>query len=114
VIVDKSTGHFREVKIIGVSSDSKEIEQLCQTGREWIHSYHGQLDLFALAEQEEQVRNEKTVTLQVLGNVENILINGTQLILDKVYSLIGFDSIHDEILKQLVIARLCQPASKSV
>ena len=48
-----------------------------------------------------------------MGNVENILINGTQLILDKVYSLIGFDSIHDEILKQLVIARLCQPASKS-
>jgi len=69
VIVDKSTGHFREVKIIGVSSGSKEIEQLCQTGREWIHSYHGQLDLFALAEQEEQVCNEKTVTLQVLGNV---------------------------------------------
>jgi transposase len=113
VVVDKSAGHFREMKTIGISFDSKEIEQLCQTGREWIHSFHGQLDLFSSAEKEEQVHKEKSVTRQVLGNIENILINGTQLILDKVYARIGFDSIHDEVLKQLVIARLCQPASKS-
>jgi transposase len=113
VIVDKSAGHFREVKSIGVSSDSNEIEQLCQIGREWIHSYEGQLDMFASEEKEEQVRKEKSVTCQVLGNVDNILLNGTQLILDKVYSLIGFDSIDDDVLKHLVIARLCQPASKS-
>ena len=113
VIVDKSTGHFREIKSIGVSSDSKEIEQLCQHGREWIHSYHGQLDLFVSAEKEGQICKEKSVVCQVLDNVENILINGTQLILDKVYSRIGFDSIRDDVLKHLVIARLCQPSSKS-
>ena len=113
VVIDKSRGHFREVKTIGVSSDSKEIEQLYHTGREWIHSFEGQLDLFASMEKEEQVRNEKSVTCQVLGNVDNILINGTQLILEKIYARIGFDSIHDDVLKHLVIARLCQPASKS-
>jgi len=86
---------------------------LCQSGRVWIHSCNGQLDLFSSAEKEEQVRKEKSVTSQVLCNVENILINGTQLILDKVYTRIGFDSIDDDVLKQLVIARLCQPGSKS-
>ena len=124
VVVDKSRGHFREIKAIVVSSDLKEIEQLCQAGREWIGSLDGQMDLFALAAQEEQVRkekmaqeeqarNEQSITCQVLGNVENILINGTQLILEKVYARIGFDSIHDDVLQHLVIARLCQPTSKS-
>ena len=113
VVVDKSRGDFREIKTIGVSSDSTEIGKLYQSGREWIHSFVDQSDLFASAEKEEQIRNEKSVTCQVLGNVENILLNGTQLILEKVYALLGFDSIRDEVLKHLVIARLCQPISKS-
>ena len=113
VVIDKSRGHFREVKIIGVSSDSNEIEKFYQSGREWILSFAGQSELFSSAEKEEQIRNEKSVTCQVLGNIENILINGTQFILEKVYARIGFDVIHDDVLKHLVIARLCQPASKS-
>ena len=113
MVIDKSRGHFREVKTIGVSSDSKEIEQLYQSGREWIHSFVGSSDLFASVQKEEQICNEKAVTCQVLGNIDNILINGTQLILEKVYARIGFDGINDAILKHLVIARLCQPTSKS-
>jgi hypothetical protein len=34
------------------------------------------------------------------------------MILDRVYSLIGFDSIKDDVLRQLVIARLSRPMSK--
>ena len=113
VVIDKSTGHFREVKTIGVSSDSKEIEELFQTGIKWIHSFNGQLYMFTSAEKEEQAFREKSVTYQVLSNVENILINGTQLILDRVYARTGFDRIHDDVLKHLVISRLCQPTSKS-
>ena len=79
MVVDKSRGDFREIKTIGVSSDSSEIEKLYQSGREWIHSFVDQSDLFASAEKEEQIRNEKSVTCQVWGNVENILLNGTQL-----------------------------------
>lgn len=44
--------------------------------------------------------------------IENVLLNGTQLILAKVFQSIGFEKLDDEILKQLVIARLCQPMSK--
>lgn len=35
------------------------------------------------------------------------------MILDKVFHISGFDAIEDNILRQLVIARLSQPMSKS-
>ena len=66
--------------------------------------------MFVLHEQQQE---EKQVTDYWLSNIENILLNGTQLILNPVYSSIGFDAIGDEILKQLVTARLCQPSSKA-
>jgi transposase len=69
--------------------------------------------MYISQETEAQIQAEEAVTRQVLENVENILINGTQLILNRVYAQTGFDNIDDEVLKQLVIARLCQPTSKS-
>jgi len=52
------------------------------------------------------------VTNYLLSNIENILLNGAQLILNQVFKLTGFDSIDDDILKHLVTARLCQLSSK--
>src|SRR5690606_11750089 len=49
----------------------------------------------------------------LLSNVEKVLLNGTQLILNQVFKIVGFDSVDDNILKHLVIARLSQPMSKS-
>ena len=79
-------------------------------GLEWVSGYGGQLDLFRCMEEEEQ---ELKTTEFVLSNIENILLNGAQILLDHVFNQIGFDVINDEILKGLVIARLCQPLSKS-
>ena len=110
VVIDKSGGSFRELKTIGVSSDEKEIAGFYQQGKKWISAHCGNRDMFALAEQQ---REEKQVTEYLLNNVENILLNGTQLILNEVFRLVGFDAIDDDILKHLVIARLCQPTSKS-
>jgi len=110
VVVDKSSGRYRELKTIGVSSDEKEIAALCLSGKKWISAHCGNRDMFALAERE---REEKQVTEYLLNNVENILLNGTQLILNEVFKLVGFDTIDDDILKHLVIARLCQPSSKA-
>ena len=45
--------------------------------------------------------------------MEKVLLNGTQLILNQVFKIVGFDSVDDNILKHLVIARLSQPMSKS-
>jgi len=110
VVADKSKGQFRELTTIGVSSDEKTIYELCYQGKKWIASRKGERDMFALCEQE---REEKQVTDYLLSNIENILLNGTQLILNHVFKLVGFDAIDDDILKHLVIARLCQPSSKS-
>jgi len=113
VVIDKSRGTYREIKTIGISSDEQAIEVLSEKGKEWIRTCNGQLDMFAQEEDQTIKRIEKASTYQVLDNIENILINGTQLIIDKVYDHIGFNSIEDEVLKQLVIARLSQPLSKS-
>ena len=110
VVVDKSGGRFRELTTIGVSSDEKQLATLYRQGKKWIDNYCGNRDMFVIAE---QLREEMHVTEHLLNNIENILLNGTQLILNEVFKLIGFDAIDDGILKQLVIARLCQPASKA-
>ena len=110
VVVDKSNGRFRELKTIGISSDEKTISALYRQGKKWIAVQTGERDMFTLYEQQ---REEKQVTDYLLGNIENTLLYGTQLILDQVFKLVGFDVIDDDILKHLVIARLCQPASKA-
>lgn len=110
VVVDKSKGFYREIKTIGTSNELTEIEVLYRLGEKWISAHIGQQDIFETHDKEFE---EKQVTAYLLSNVENILINGTQLILNRVFNLIGFNSIDDNILKHLVIARLSQPMSKS-
>jgi len=110
VVIDKSNGRFRELKTIGVSTNEKDISELCQAGKRWISEQKGERDIFAVYEQQ---REEKQVIDYLLGNIENILLNGTQLIINRVFKLVGFDAIDDDILKHLVAARLSQPSSKA-
>lgn len=108
-VIDKSGGRYRVCKTIGSSSDVSQIESLWKQGQKWILSARGDRDMFA---EHERMREEKQVTEYLLDNVENVLLNGTQLILSPVFRLIGFDQINDDILKHLVISRICQPRSK--
>ena len=55
---------------------------------------------------------EQEETTRVLSNIDSLLINGHRLILDQVYDSIGFNEIPDEILRNLVVARISQPMSK--
>ena len=109
-IIDKSRGKYRVVKTVGSSTDAVEVDHLYQQGKLLTATLCGARNMFAEAEKE---REEKQITEYFLNNVENILLNGAQLILDQVFKLIGFDAIDDDILKHLVIARLCQPSSKA-
>jgi len=98
VVIDKSSGRFRELKTIGTSSNEQEIATLYQQGKQWIDRHCGTRDMFREAEQQ---REEKQVTEYLLNNVENILLNGTQLILNEVFRLVGFDAIDDDILTHI-------------
>ncbi|GHT71948.1 transposase [Bacteroidia bacterium] len=109
VIVSKCNGKSNYVKTIGSSSDASEIENLYQQGKKWLSAYLGERDMFSEHTREQE---EKQVTERLLCNIENILLNGTQLILNRVFQLVGFDKIDDEILKHLVVSRICQPRSK--
>ena len=109
-IIDKSRGKYKVLRTVGSSSVLLEIENLYRQGKKWIASQTGVQDMFTLHEHQHE---EKQVTEYLLSNIENILLNGTQLILNQVFKSVGFDVIGDDILKQLVIARLCQPSSKA-
>ena len=109
-VIDKSSGRYRVAKTIGSSSDPSEIASLYKEAQKWISDRVDGGDIFEhkIAEDEEE-----QVIRHLLSNVDNVLINGTEKILDRVYKRIGFDAIDDQILKYLVIARLGQPMSKS-
>jgi hypothetical protein len=98
------------LKIIGISSDEKEISALCQENQKRIDLHCENRDMFL---ESKRHREEKQVTEYFLNIVENIQLNGTQLILNETFRLIGFDTINNEALRHLVVARLCQPSSKT-
>lgn len=110
VVIDKSCGGFKEIKNFGVVSSEEEADVLCARAREWISTYGGQqvLELGMTNEQE----REQEETARAFANIDAVLMNAPQLILNPIYDSIGFDRIPDEVLRHLVIARICQPQSK--
>lgn len=110
VVVDKHGKKFKELHTVGVASDSDEIERLCAQGREWINRHLGILELDF--EESDRKNKEFESANAMLDNIDSVLLNGAKLILDKVYDSIGFNKISDDVLRHLVIARLCQPMSK--
>lgn len=109
-IIDKSSGRYKMLKTIGSSSDPNTIDKLVNEGKRWIEAQNGRIDMFA---EHTKITEEEEVVKYLLSNVDNILINGSRIILEKIYKEIGFDVINDDILKYLVISRLSQPMSKS-
>ena len=110
VIVSKQSGGYKEIRTLGTSSKESEIANLVEQGNDWIRRQSAIPDMFDTYERE---KAERTTIEYFLNHIENILLNGTQLILNRVFCLIGFDKINDTILKDLVVARICQPRSKA-
>ena len=110
VVVDKHGGKFKELHTLGVSKNEDEISALCEKGRLWIKKHLGIQELDFDGSDNKDLEVEMTRT--VLDNIDSILLNGAKLIIDKVYDSIGFNVIADDVLRQLVVARLCQPMSK--
>ncbi len=109
-VIDKSRGKYRVIKTIGSSSDVSVIESLYREGIQWISDFMGQQDIFDSHHQEIE---EQQVVTHLFSHIENILLNGTQLILDQVFRLVGFDRIQDDVFRHLVISRISQPSSKA-
>lgn len=110
VVVDKHGGKFKELYTVGIAHNENEVDSLCAKGRQWIDDHLGQLaiDFEGHTMKEQEVKTAESM----LSNIDSILLNGAKLIIDKIYDSIGFNQIKDEVLRQLVAARICQPMSK--
>ena len=110
VVVDKHGRKFKELHTIGIASTPEEVEELSRQGQSWIKRHLGiqELDF----EGADRKHEELAAATKFLDNVDSILLNGAKLIIDKVYDSVGFNKIPDEVLRHLVVARLCQPMSK--
>jgi transposase len=103
-IVDKSTGTYKMLRTIGSSCDPLMVQRLEEQARQWIKNKTGilELDFF----------NEIEIAHRFLDGIEQISVEGTTLLLGKIFDEIGFGQIDDEMFRHLVMARLCYPASK--
>ena len=108
VVVSKKSGRYEEVKSFGASTNPEEISRLYRQAKEWAHPKCSRLEI----DFDDSKGREREETRRVIGNMSSVLINGSQLLLNRIYESIGFNRIPDEILCHLVIARVSQPASK--
>ena len=108
VVVSKSHGKFTEVKKFGVAKSPEEADELFQKAQLWLRTHDGQQEL----DFDDRKGKEVEESERFLSNIDNVLINGTQLLLDQIYDSVGFNQIPDEILRHLVIARVSHPKSK--
>ena len=81
--------------------DPEEIQLLEDKARDYILHYEGQ-QVFDF----DGTSRSMDATEEFIDGIESVLLNGPQLILNKIYNEIGFDAI-DDVLRNLVIARIC-------
>lgn len=103
-IIDKSTGRYKVIKTMGSSANEQEIQRLFEEGQRWIRAQAGQVSFDFL--------NEEQLFSSFISGIEQVSIAGTELLLGKIFDEIGFDQIEDELFRQLIVSRLCFPASK--
>lgn len=115
IVVEKLCGKMKELATIGIAHSEAEVDSLVLKAKEWISNEkarrHPRLDLFG--EEREACEREREEVIRVLSHVENILLNGCDLILDRVFDRVGFNRIEDGVFRKLVKARLSYPASKA-
>src|SRR6218665_3220535 len=103
-VIDKSSGVYKVIKTIGSSAVDAEVEKLIENARNWIKGYR--------RIQEIDFTDYRRQTDYVLDGIEAITIQGIELLLGRLFDEIGFNQIEDTLFRQLVLARLCYPASK--
>ena len=115
IVAEKANGKMKELATIGVARSEEELAALVGLAEEWISKEkarrHPRLGLFG--EEREACDREREEVRRVLSQVENILLNGCDLILDRTFDRVGFNRIDDEVFRKLVKARLACPASKA-
>lgn len=105
-IISKSSGKYKVIKTIGTSVSEQEIQRYIYLAKQEIERISIQPKLF--------VSESDTLVEQVFSDLSNSSIRtiGPEIIFGKIYDSIGFNVIHEELFRHLVIARLAFPLSK--
>ena len=102
----KNHGRYVVVRSFGSSSDESELSRLEQEANQYIRTYGGQTVIdFDRPDTEEE-------RAHLFSSIQSIVQNGPHLILDRIYDGIGFGGLGSEMLRDLVVSRVCCPRSK--
>lgn len=102
----KNRGRYVVVRSFGSSSDESELSRLEQEANQYIRTYGGQTVIdFDRPDTEEE-------RAHLFSSIQSIVQNGPHMILDRIYDGIGFGGLGSEMLRDLVVSRVCCPRSK--
>lgn len=108
-VLAKRAGRNVLLRSFGASKDEDELRAMELEASEYICKYGGQgvlpfeSEFLPLPEEEAE---------RFFSRIVDIRQDAPRIILSRVYDGIGFDAIHDNTLRSLAIARVCEPKSK--
>lgn len=106
IIVNKVNGVSHVVKSFGSSNTADGVELLYHKAKQYLQSTQKQAALFTSSD-DQFIESY----LQTLKNAQ-VQVMGPELVFGRLYDLIGFNQVSDEMFRHLVIARLSYPGSK--
>ena len=106
-VVRKQDGRYKVVKSFGSSADENQLRAYEKEASDFISTYGGQLTFNFEDKESEELRAK-----EFIGSITSLVPNGPHLILDGIYDGIGFGELDDDVLRDLVVSRICHPMSK--
>jgi transposase len=105
-IISESTGKYKVLKTIGSSFNEQKVKKLIYLAKQEIERISQQPELF--------ISERDTIVEQVFSALNNASIRtvGPEIIFGRIYDIIGFGAIQEELFRHLVLARLSFPLSK--
>ena len=105
-VIQKIRGKYKVVKTIGCATTWQEIEKLEFKAKQEIEGLSAQPKLFS--------SEHDIVVEQVFASLSNndLQTIGPEIVFGKIYDVIGFNKINENLFRHLVIARLAFPLSK--
>ena len=105
-IIDKSSGKFKIIKVVGCAKNEHQQQDLIRQAHELLPTLTQQSQIdFTFLEDELFLK-------QLKQGLRKVVVIGPELILGKIFNGIGYHKIPDMLFRQLVITRLIYPGSK--
>src|SRR5690606_23583968 len=101
-VVSKSTGRYKVLQSFGSARSDEELKSLTQEAHRWIKSASGRAEF--------DFENEISLFEKLLKNITAHKLAGIDLVLGRIFDVIGFNLIRDELFNVLVLYRMVYPS----